>query len=375
MDALEYARELVAFESTSHLSNVPVSDYVEAALKRLGFTTERINFRDAAGVDKSSVIGKLGDGSGGLGYFGHTDVVPAADWFSDEHGPFTPQIVGDRLYGRGSCDMKGSIACMLAAAEQITRQKLRWPLYVACTADEEVGFGGARELVQRSELFHEMVAGQTRGIIGEPTLLEVVHAHKGSYVLRTTSHGKASHSSTGLGVNANLAMIPFLFEMKRLYDEIENDPAWRNEEFNPPTLTMNIGINDHTDAINITAPQSICRVLFRPMPGQDAESLLNRARQAAERCGVDFEVLSRGRSVYTDPNSEFVQSVLKLAGRETSRTVSYGTDGSMLTDLQNLVVFGPGSIEQAHTNDEWIALSQLELGTAMYRKLIDTWCL
>src|SRR5690606_29928841 len=116
MDPLNLTRELVAFDSVSSRSNAAVTDFVENTLHQLAFTTERIEYIDARGLRKCNVIGKKGEGKGGLAYFGHTDVVPADDWFTDEHGPFTPTVKGDRLYGRGSCDMKGSVACMLAAA-------------------------------------------------------------------------------------------------------------------------------------------------------------------------------------------------------------------------------------------------------------------
>src|SRR5205085_197767 len=139
--------------------------------------------------------------------------------------------------------------------------------------------------------------------IGEPTKLEVVYAHKGTYGFNAVSHGRAAHSSTTQGINANLKMIPFLAEMKVIHDELESDPRWRNNEFDPPTMSWNIGINDHTAAVNITPPQSVCTVYFRPMPGQDHESLITRAWAAAERCGLEFARSPGGRSPYIDPQS------------------------------------------------------------------------
>ncbi|MGH7201381.1 MAG: M20/M25/M40 family metallo-hydrolase, partial [Planctomycetaceae bacterium] len=275
MPALDFAQALVAHESVSALSNAPVSDYVEDMLQKLSFDIERIEYKDAAGVRKVNVIGKKGSGTGGLAYFGHTDVVPADDWFSDEHGPFTPAVRDGRLYGRGSCDMKGSIACILAAAVQFSTSELQRPIYITCTADEEIGYGGAREVAARSRLYREMVDGNAHGIIGEPTRLEVVHAHKGTYGFHATSRGRAAHSSTTAGINANLKMIPFLVEMKAIHDETLTSPEWRNDEFDPPVISWNIGINDHTRAVNITAPQSVCTVYFRPMPGQDADGLID----------------------------------------------------------------------------------------------------
>jgi acetylornithine deacetylase len=169
-------------------------------------------------------------------------------------------------------------------------------------------------------------------------------------------------------------MIPFLMEMKEIHDETESAPAWRNDEFDPPTIRWNIGINDFTEAINVTPPRSVCTVYFRPMPGQDADVLVRRARQAARRCGIELETLIRGRPLYVDPQSPYIQEVLKLAGKTTPRTAAYGTDGAMLTAMKELVVIGPGDIAQAHTNDEWIALEQLQRGADLYGGLIRHWC-
>lgn len=375
MATLEYLRKLVSFESTSFLANIEITNYVENVLEDFGFFTERIEYDDANGVRKSNVVGKLGSGTGGLAYFGHTDTVPAESWFSREFGPYIPTIQGDKLYGRGSCDMKGSIACILAAAENHSNRAFDKPLYIVCTADEEVGYLGATQVAKRSELFREMVAGKTRGIVGEPTMLEVVHAHKGTYGFRAISKGKAAHSSTREGLNANLAMIPFLAEMKNIHDETEAEESWHHNEFDPPTLSWNIGINDHTRAVNMTPAQSICTVYFRPMPGQNPQELIDRASQKAVECGIEFEVLSQAEPLYRDPKSSFVEEMLEMVGKSESTTVSYGTDGAMFTELENLVVFGPGDIAQAHTHDEWISLEQLELGTKAYSQAIATWCL
>ena len=374
MNSLQYDQDLIAFESTSVFSNAPVSDYVQETLTKLGFETERIEYNDDNGVQKVNVIGKKGEGSGGMAYFCHTDVVPADPWFTEEHGPFNPKIKGNKLYGRGSCDMKGSIACMMAAAEQFSAAELKNPIYITCTADEEIGYGGAKQVADNSKFYREMVEGESNGIIGEPTMLEVVYAHKGTYGFVATSKGRAAHSSTREGINANLAMIPFLTEMKNIHDEIESDPSWQNDEFDPPTMSWNIGINDHTKAINITPPQSVCTVYFRPMPGQNADALVERARKAAAESGIEFELRSQATPLYVDPQSDFVKEVLQLTGKKTPRTVSYGTDGAMLSAMKKIVVFGPGDIAQAHTHDEWIDLDQLEKGTEIYSHLIRHWC-
>ena len=374
-DPTENARRLVAVPSVSSQSNIPVSDVVQSMLSGLGFEVERQEFLDPHGVPKANVIGKIGPGTGGVAYFSHTDVVPVDSWSVSDHGPFEPRVRDGRLYGRGSCDMKGSIATSLAAVSRLDSAKLEKPIYVICTADEEVGFHGARHMVENSVLYREIVAGQSRAIIGEPTELNVVHAHKGIFGFRVFSKGKAAHSSTRDGINANLAMIPFLAEMKSIHDETRTDPGWLNDEFDPPWISWNIGINDLNCAVNITPPLSICTVYFRPMPGQDSASLIARSRSIAEQCGLEFHLECAGQPLSGDAHSEFVQETLKVAGASRSKTVCYGTDGVMFGELKQILVLGPGSILQAHTDDEWIALEQLEKGTQLYEHLFRRWCL
>lgn len=374
-DAVDFAMRLVAVPSVSSQSNAAVSGVVADLLSDLGFQVEVDEFDDPTGMRKVNVIGKIGSGHGGLAYFAHTDVVPADTWSLSDHGAFQPHVEDDRLYGRGSCDMKGSIACMLAAMDRLRGKEFREPVFVTCTADEEVGFHGARHVVEHSKLYREMVSGQSRAIIGEPTELNIVHAHKGIFGFRATAHGRAAHSSTREGVNANLAMIPFLAEMKRIHDETLSDARWLNDDFDPPWISWNIGVNDLNCAVNITAPLSVCTVYFRPMPGQDAQELVERARVAAERSGLEFRLECSGEPLHADPTSSYVQETLRIAGISKSRTVCYGTDGVMFTELKQILVLGPGSIQQAHTDDEWISLDQLDRGTDLYERLIRRWCL
>jgi acetylornithine deacetylase len=375
MNALDYACELISFDSTCHRSNAEVSGWVQRTLEGLGFETECIGYDDAAGERKLNILGRKGSGRGGLAYFGHTDVVPADDWSAEGPGPFEPVVRDGRLYGRGSTDMKASIACMLAAVAELGDRSLRSPIYVSCTADEEVNHGGAEAIVRGSQLYRQLVEGGARGIVGEPTEMQVVYAHKGGCRFTVTSRGRAAHSSSREGHNANLAMIPMLAELKAIHDETEFDPKWQNAEFDPPTVCWNIGINDYTYATNITPPQSVATVGFRPMPGTDTEYLLARVRQCAAKLGLEFRIDALHPPFRTDPESEYVRQAVQVCGGRPPHTVAYGSEASNLRGLRDLIVLGPGNITQAHTCDEWIAVAQLTAGQRIYREMIERECL
>ncbi|HWL07567.1 MAG TPA: M20 family metallopeptidase [Planctomicrobium sp.] len=372
--AVRFASELIEYDSVSSKTNLPVTEHVAQWLHDWKFDLERVDYVDSAGTPKANLIARLGSGTGGLAYFCHTDVVPALNWSIPDFGPFEPHVRDGRLYGRGSTDMKGSLACMLAAVSPFVGTSLREPIYICCTADEEVGMLGAEYVAARSSIYREMVAGQTRAIIGEPTGFGVIYGHKGGCGIRIISKGIAAHSSTNLGMNANWNMIPFLSEMKELYAELESSPLWRNEEFIPPTTTMNLGINDHNPALNVTAPRSVCTLYFRAMPGMDVTPILDRIQQAAVKYGLEYEPIFRATPFYRDKNSPFVTECLEFADVPVPRTVAYGTDAARFSELTNCVIMGPGHIAQAHTSDEWILLDDLQKGTEMYRRMIERWC-
>ena len=376
MDVVALTKELVALESPSHLTNRHVADLLVDRLKSLGFEVEVTEYRDQAGVTKVNLAGRLGPSDGdqpGLAYFCHSDVVPAEHW-TGPGGAYDPIERDGRLFGRGSCDMKGSAACMLTAISQVPRDRLQAPVFFVCTADEERCYLGARDLVQQSPCYRHMVDLQPPVVIGEPTQLQVVHAHKGICKLEFTSHGQAAHSSTRDGCNANLAMIPFLSQLKAIYDETENEAVWQNDEFDPPSLTMNIGINDHTAAVNVKPAQSICTVFYRPLPHVDDSPLLARIRQAATEMGLEIAPPARCDAMYTAPDDAFVVKARALAKQAEAATVAYGTDGGVLTELRQKIVCGPGSIAQAHTSDEWVSLQQLQSGVELYRTFLQNWC-
>jgi len=372
--ALRYAKRLIRFESTSEQSNRYVAKYLEIKLKKHGFVVEKLMYRDARKVRKINLIAKKGMGTGGMAYFGHTDVVPAPTWFTRKATPFEPVVAGDGLYGRGACDMKGSLACMLEAAQSVNFETMNKPLYLVFTADEEVGFGGAKQVVEESKLYREIVQGGSVAVIGEPTMLDVVHAHKGSYLMRFRTTGKAAHSGTREGKNANWQMIPFLNDLWRIREETETIVDWFDENFSPPTVSMNLIMSDSNQAVNVTSARCTAQLYLRPMPQVDCVPLVQMILQAAKKHEVQVDFKRNCEPMWSDPDSDLVKQALTLMGASEVKTAGYATDAGVLSEIEQKIIFGPGSIAQAHTNQEFISFDQMQKAVQAYTQLILHYC-
>ena len=366
-DVVQLTRKMIEYPSESQTSNVEVTEQIEKWLTQLKFKIERIPYKDKNGVDKISIIAKLGNGKGGLSLMSHNDVVPALPH------QYKSRLDNGRIYGRGSCDMKGPLAATICAASQFKASDLKKPLYIVVTADEEIQAVGAKLVTEKSKLFAEASTGY--GIICEPTRLNVVYAHKGSLSIVITSKGKAAHTSTLKGTNANIRMIPFLQDMKKIYERVIKGKQYRNDEFDPPYSEWSIGINDHNIATNISPKMSVCTINYRPMPGVDVEPLIKETIASAKKNDLKYEVRRVGNPIYTQPSSTLVNTALSITGKRKARTVPYGTDGmAFVKKMKNLVVIGPGDISQAHTVDEWIDIEQLKKGVDLYANFINHIC-
>ncbi|MBK36701.1 MAG: acetylornithine deacetylase [Gemmatimonadetes bacterium] len=370
MNVVEMTGEFVSYNSASQFTNVPVSKAIAKRMREAGLKVETLSYNDANGVPKMSVVGKKGKGTGGIALMGHSDVVPAEGWAWD---PFKLTRKNGRLYGRGSADMKGSVACMIDAASRLSARDLKQPIYVVATSDEEINCGGADYVHRHSRTLKE---GKVRfGIIGEPTLLNVVVAHKGSYKVSVTARGKATHSSTGRGMNANHKMVPFLNEIIDIGKKLDKDPKFLDKRFTPPNCTMNIVMGDGNTAANITAPLSSATINCRAMPGQNWSSITKRIRALAKRHDVSVKIWDGLRPLDTPVDSRVVQEALSVTGKRTTKTVSYGTDGMVFGKTMECVVLGPGDIKQAHTIDEWILPEQLKKGVDVFGQMIARFCI
>jgi acetylornithine deacetylase len=368
-DPVEMTREFVDIKSVSRWTNAEISDLVEERMKQCGLEVERLEYTDENGEQKISLVGVKGKGTGGVGFFSHTDTVPGQeeDWDA-YHGV----VEGNRLLGRGSCDMKGPLACTMIAAASVDASRLKRPVVVVATADEEVGGLGARQVTYESAILDRV--RPEYGVIAEPTNLIPVYAHKGSAHIDVIAHGRAAHTSTDLGISANFLIAPFMAEMAEMAKKIKTDTRYMNPEFNPPTNGFNMTINDFGTRPNVSAPRSLCHVSFRPMPGDRSQELLDEIVRRAKEYG--FEISSSiTQGYYSSPSAPVIQLASEVTGGKKPETVPYGTDALFLKEKVSLVVLGPGDIAQAHTVGEYIEIPQLYDAVDIYSRMIQRVCM
>lgn len=365
LSVLDLTQQLIQFPSVSQRSNAAISDFIQALLEEAQFKVERLTYEDEKGEQKVNLIAKLGAGTGGLAFCSHSDVVPA------DEAAFVPTVEDGRLYGRGSCDMKGPLAATLVAASSFSTHSLRHPLYIIVTADEEIGLFGAKFVVEHSKLLQE---SQPRfGIIAEPTQLTPIYAHKGGFQVIATSHGIAAHSSTDKGRSANFALARFMAEMADLRDLVMKEARFQNELFDPPTNGFNMTMTDFDTAGNVTAPKARCKVGFRTMPNAGVEELGQIMVASAEKYGLDVKVRHH-EPLFVSTDSPLVKTAVAATNRPP-QTVSYGTDGIYLQQtIKEMVVLGPGDIAVAHTDEEYIEVAALETAVSIYKTMAQTLC-
>ncbi len=366
VDVVRLTRDLVAIGSASQFSNSAVSDLIETTLRECGFDVERLEYLDENGERKVNLVGRKGEGTGGLALLSHSDTVPGTGWDQD---PTTPRVEGNRLIGLGSCDMKGPLSATIAAAERA--KSLKRPVFVVVTSDEEIGLIGARHVAKESEFFK--ASPPAYGVVAEPTRLLPIHQHKGGAKVVATARGIAAHTSTDKGVSANFLIAPFIADMAKLAAEIKSDERLMNHEFDPPTNGFNMVFDDGGCAPNVTAAKTTCTVGFRPMPGDRSEELIEKVAAIARRYNLEVSS-SMMPPFHTDPDSPIVQAALKATGETKPGSVSFGTDAVEFMHRMDLVILGPGDIAQAHTAGEWIDIGQLREAVDVYTRMIEHLC-
>ena len=401
--SVEWLKRLIAFDTVSRHSNLALIEEVQAYCISLGLepvltfndTTDTDHSSNKANQSKANLFvsvpagGGLADTAsatikGGIVLSGHTDVVPVdgQDWLSD---PFKAEIRGDKLYGRGACDMKGFIACalnLLPQAVALSQQgQLRKPLHLALSFDEEVGCLGAplmlEELSQRG-------INPDYCIVGEPSSMKMVVAHKGISVFRCSVHGKSAHSSlTHQGVNA----ISYAAKLIGFIDELASQLAQSDQVdpmFDVPYSTLSIGTIEGGTATNIVP--NLCEFTFdyRNLPSMGTQDILpvieqritelnQQMQQVDSQTGIKIEQLESVPAM-TDTESEALQQLIAGLVQSSARhKVAYATEGGQFTNAGiATVICGPGSIEQAHKADEYVELAQLAECDDFLQKLLQS---
>ena len=363
-DVQELLATLVGFDTTSAKSNLALIEFIEDYLARHGIDSTRVPSADNR---KACLFATIGAGGGGIGLSGHSDCVPVdgQTWTSD---PFTLTARDGKLYGRGTCDMKGFIACVLASVPLFASAKLKEPIHIIISYDEEVGCAGVRPLLAR---LGKDLPRPRAVIVGEPTSMGVIDGHKRIEVFHTKVTGKEAHSSLpALGVNAISAASALIGELDRLAQEIataENDPRYE-----PPYSTVSVAQIEGGTAPNIVPKHCEFRWQVRSLPTSAAE-----AAPRALAAFADHEVLPKMRAVAADaviktetqtlvpsfeapPQSGAVALAMALTGANQTKAVSYATEAGLFESAGcPAVVCGPGDIAQAHAADEFVAVAQL----------------
>jgi acetylornithine deacetylase len=374
----ELLSTLVAFDTTSRNSNLPLLDFVESMLDAHEVPHQRV--MDATGT-KANLIARIGpDVPGGVVLTGHTDCVPVdgQPWSRD---PFVLHEDGSKLFGRGTSDMKGFLACVLDKLDAMVAAPLTRPILLVFTYDEEVGTIGAPSGVEGLLATYATPAAV---IVGEPTLMEPVTAHKGVRAFTTTVSGLDGHSSQPqLAANA----IAALSRIATYIDDraTEHREAAADPRFDPPYTTFNLAMIEGGQALNIIPRHAQLIWEYRPVPADDTldiaddverfarEEVLPRLREATGVGEVDFRLDAFARGLDAEADGVAEALVRELTGStEPSGTVPFGTDGGHFQAAGlSTVVCGPGSIEQAHQPDEWIEAGELLACNAFLDRLIE----
>jgi acetylornithine deacetylase len=373
----ELLARLVAFDTASARSNLPLIAFVEDYLGSHGVAARRLPSEDGS---KASLFATIGpSGTGGIGLSGHTDVVPVEGqtWSSD---PFTVVERSGRLYGRGTCDMKGFLACVLAAVPMFAARRLAEPVHLVFSYDEEVGCTGVRPLI--AELGRSLPKPRLV-IVGEPTSMQPVDAHKGIHAFETRVTGREAHSSmTHLGVNAIVCAAQMIVEL----DRIAADMRSRRDgpRFEPPWTTVHVGRIEGGVQRNIVPRHCAFVWEFRRVPATDPEKIPRRldafARErllpAMRAVAPDADIVTRETNqvpaLEEGTGSGALSLALALAGRNEAGAVSYGTEAGLFALAGcPAVVCGPGDIAQAHAADEFIDAAQLDACMHFLGRLAD----
>ncbi|WP_282170386.1 acetylornithine deacetylase [Ruegeria atlantica] len=374
---LDILDRLVGFDTVSKNSNLELAAYVEEFLEARGFTVHRIT---DPGGDKTGLYAEKGPAGDGVLLSAHTDVVPVEgqSWTKD---PFRLTREGNRVYGRGTTDMKGYVASVMALADRAAGADLREPLKIALSYDEEVGCVGIQHMLDRLA----PMLGQPRAcFVGEPTEMQVAVGHKGKAALRAVCHGQSGHSALAPKfVNALHLATDFVGELRALQETYaksgNSDPA-----YSVPYTTFHVGMMSGGKALNIVPDRAELTFEYRHVASDHGKDILSQIQEAAIRVGAQYQDLCPEARIEVEqynayPGLEVAQTegviayAQKLAQSNVTTKVAFGTEAGFFSELGvPTVVCGPGSMErQGHKPDEYLEISQLNACDAMMDRILE----
>ena len=372
----EILRELIAFPTISANSNRALIDYCAAHLENCGAAVEIIADDEQGKANLYATLGPA-DRPGVL-LSGHTDVVPVEgqDWTKP---PFELTEDGGKLFGRGTCDMKGFVASVLACASKIDPSTLKTPLHIALSYDEEIGCVGVRSML---DMLKPAPIKPLFCIVGEPTRLQVATGHKGKLAARVTCRGVEGHSALApKALNAIYLATDMVQAIRSLQAEIEAEGA-SDADYDVPYTTLHVGRIQGGTALNIVPNTCTFSFEIRNLADEASEALFAQLRAAADaivdryqpsfpQASIDMEVTNRYPALDTDPGAEVVKFVQALANQNATMKVAFGTEGGLFSETLGIptVVCGPGSMDQGHKPDEFLSIEQLQSCDAMLARL------
>lgn len=377
MDSVDILRRLIAFPTVSRDSNLALVAHVAELLSAHGIASELIHSQDGRKANLFAVIGPRE--RSGVMLSGHTDVVPVEgqNWTVPS---FEMTEREGRLYGRGAADMKGFVACALAAALRASRMKLQTPLHLALSYDEEIGCIGVRSLI---DMLAHASPRPHLCIVGEPTSMQVATGHKGKTAARAICTGREGHSALApLALNAIHLGCDLVAALRAEQRRLEEEGA-RDGDYDIPYSTVHVGRFESGTALNIVP--NLCRLDFeiRNVAADDPDATMRRLREAAAgieeqarriapEAGIDIEVTNAYPGLDTPAASEAVAFVKSLTGANSTFKVAFGTEGGLFDQRLGIptVICGPGSMAQGHRPDEFVSVEQLRRCDAMLDALL-----
>jgi acetylornithine deacetylase len=376
--SLEILEQLIAFPTVSRDSNLDLVQFIQDYLTGLGVASLIVQSEDGRKANLWATIGP--QVRPGVVLSGHTDVVPVEGqaWSS---APFRLARRDGNLYGRGSADMKGFIACCLAMARKAVVAPLKTPIHLAFSYDEEIGCVGVRRLL---DLLKDAPVKPRLCIVGEPTLMQAVTAHKGKLGFRVTAHGLEAHSSLApIGVNAIYMAADLIGEIRAIQKQIaETGP--RDGDYEVAYSTLHVGKMQGGEVMNIVPNRCTFDFEIRYLPEDDQHGIVTRIKAAAEKVAATYrDVFAQARFEFADlqsypamntpVDSEAVKFVQALTGGNSTGKITFGTEGGLFQAVLGTpaVVCGPGNIAVAHKPDEYVSEAQMVACDKMLERLVQ----